>query len=103
MLTSAALAAGAIIAAIGLLLPSGSVMQYVAFTIAAAGGAVSWLAFPVWVLLIARALTGRTEWPVGFISESVKGHGSPHQGTGGKLMRTVYRVLAYLVAVEVAV
>jgi deazaflavin-dependent oxidoreductase (nitroreductase family) len=73
MLTSAALAVGAIIAALGLLLSKGSVMQYVAFTIAAAGGAVAWLAFPVWVLLIARALTRRAERPVEFISERIQG------------------------------
>jgi deazaflavin-dependent oxidoreductase (nitroreductase family) len=54
MLTSLAVGAGAIVAAVALLLPARSASQYAALAIAGAAAAVAWLAFPVWALLVAR-------------------------------------------------
>jgi deazaflavin-dependent oxidoreductase (nitroreductase family) len=85
MLASAALGAAAITAAVALLLPRGSVLQYVAFAIAGAGAAVAWLAFPLWALLIARVLKRRdgSTQPLELYSAGSRGRELPHPETAG--------------------
>lgn len=54
VLISLAFAAAAALAVTALLLPRGSTVQYLLFGVAALPGALAWLGFPVWTLLLAR-------------------------------------------------
>jgi deazaflavin-dependent oxidoreductase (nitroreductase family) len=57
--TSLGFAIGAVIVALALLMPSGSVAQYLAFAVGAVPGVLAWLGFPVWTLLLRSVLNRR--------------------------------------------
>ena len=52
-------AIGAVVVALALLLPSGSIAQYLAFAVAGLPGILAWLGFPVWTLLLRSVLNRR--------------------------------------------
>jgi hypothetical protein len=56
MLVSLGLAVAAVLVLPALLLPRGSIGQYVSFGVAALPGLVAWLGFPAWAVLLARRL-----------------------------------------------
>jgi hypothetical protein len=51
-------AAGMLLVLPALLLPAGSLAQYIGFGVGLVAGASGWLAFPIWVLLLARHFGG---------------------------------------------
>lgn len=64
LLAGSAVLVGAVVAATGLLAPSGSPARYLAFGLALAIGVPCWLLMPVWPLLLARHAFGEPPAPL---------------------------------------
>jgi hypothetical protein len=61
--TGLSLVAGGVVAALSLLLPAESAARYAAYAAAGVAGAVAWLGFPAWTLLLGRVLRRTSDIP----------------------------------------